>query len=266
MSVDATASGQLYVQVDGDGPATMLLLHGMGATGAVWRGVLAALDGRWSGRVVVCDLPGHGASARLEDYSPSAVAATLARGLSGAGPCVVAGHSYGGYLALLLASGQYGLDVTAAVATGVKVTWTVDELERAATFVARPVSSFDSSVDAEARYRKVAGLTEDVTGDNENLARGVMMIDRRFRLSHDPRSAVVGAPDMIKALREASAPVLLSRGVTDPMVSRDELLELAPVATDIPGGGHNIHVQNPQAFVDHLVGFVTLLALGQGFR
>ena len=127
-----TASGPLYVQVDGDGSATLLLLHGMGATGAVWRGVVAALAGRWAGRVVVCDLPGHGASARLEDYSPAAVATALARELSGDGPMVVAGHSYGGYLALLLASGQYGLDVTAGVATGVKVNWTADELERAA--------------------------------------------------------------------------------------------------------------------------------------
>ena len=207
---------------------------------------------------MVCDLPGHGASARLEDYSPPAVAAALARELSGDGPIVVAGHSYGGYLALLLASGQYGLDVTAGVATGVKVNWTADELERAATFAARPASWFDSFADAEARYRKVAGLTEDVTGDTEDLARGVVMIDGRFRLSHDPRSAGVGAPDMVSALHAASAPVLLSRGVADPMVSREELLALAPVAVDIPGGGHNIHVQQPQAFVDHLLDFVTV--------
>ena len=198
MSGDATASGPLYVQVDGDGSAALLLLHGMGATGAVWRGVVAALDWALGRTVVVCDLPGHGASARLEDYSPAAVAAALARGLSGAGPMVVAGHSYGGYLALLLASGHYGLDVTAGVATGVKVNWTPDELERAATFAARPASWFDSFADAEARYRKVAGLTDDVTGNTEDLARGVMMIDGRFRLSHDPRSAGVGAPDMVE--------------------------------------------------------------------
>ena len=253
-----TASGQLYVRVDGDGPATMLLLHGMGATGAVWRRVVAALDGRWSGGVMVCDLPGHGASARLEDYAPPAVAAAVAGELSGAGPVVVAGHSYGGYLALLLASGRYGLDVTAGVATGIKVNWSADELERAATFAARPPSWFNSAADAEARYCKVAGLTEEVTGDSEDLARGVVMIDGRFRLSHDPRSGGVGAPDVVSALDAASAPVLLSRGVADPMVSRDELLALAPVAVDIPGGGHNIHVQNPQAYVDHLLDFITV--------
>jgi pimeloyl-ACP methyl ester carboxylesterase len=263
MSGDATASGPLYVRVDGDGSAALLLLHGMGATGAVWRGVVAALAGRWAGRVVVCDLPGHGASARLEDYSPAAVATALARGLSGGGPMVVAGHSYGGDLALLLASGHYGLDVTAGMATGVKVNWTPDELDRAATFAARPASWFDSFADAEARYRKVAGLTDDVTNNPEDLARGVVLVDGRFCLSHDPRSAGVGAPDMASALHAASAPVLLSRGVADPMVSREELLALAPVAIDIPGGGHSIHVQHPKAFVDHLLDFVTVArALG----
>ena len=51
------------------------------------------------------------------------------------------------------------------------------------------------------------------------------------------------------------------------MVSREELLALAPVAIDIPGGGHNIHVQHPQAFVDHLLDFVTVTgALGNVSR
>lgn len=257
MSDAAAGSGPLYVEVHGEGPATMLLLHGMGATGAVWRGVVAELGVCWAGRVMVCDLPGHGASARLDDYSFGAVAATLARAVSANGPVVVVGHSFGGYVALLLASGEYGLEVTAAVATGVKVNWTVDELERAASFAARPPSWFESFAEAQARYRKVAGLTEDVTAETADLARGVIEIDGRSRLSQDPRSAGVGAPDMTYALDRAASRTLLSRGAADPMVSREELRAIAPGAIDIPGGGHNIHVQRPQAFVDHLLAFVT---------
>ena len=256
MTGDAVASGPLHVEVHGDGPTTMLLLHGMGATGAVWRGVVAALEGRWAGPVVVCDLPGHGASAALDDYAPPAVAATLARELPTGRPVVVTGHSYGGYLALLLASGRYGLDVAAVVAIGVKVNWTADELERTAVFAARAPGWFDTAGEAEARYRKVAGLTEDVTADAGDLARGVVMVDGRFRLSHDPRSASLGAPDMAGALDGAAAPVLLGRGVADPMVTREELLAWTPDAVDLPGGGHNIHVQQPRVVVDHVLDFV----------
>ena len=257
MSGEVAGSGPLYVEVHGEGPATMLLLHGMGATGAVWRGVVAELGGCWAGRVIVCDLPGHGASARLDDYSFAGVAATLARAVSALGRVVVVGHSFGGYLALLLASGHYDLEVSAAVATGVKVNWTVDELERAASFAARPPSWFESFAEAQARYRKVAGLTEDVTSDTADLARGVIEIDGRFRLSQDPRSAGVGAPEMASAVSAAASPTLLSRGGADPMVSGEELWAIAPGAIDIPGGGHNIHVQRPQAFVDHVLAFVT---------
>ncbi len=233
----------------------MLLLHGMGATGAVWRRVVEVLRPRWSGRLVVCDLPGHGASGALEDYSPPVVAADVARAVPADGPVVIVGHSFGGYLAVLLASDQHELDVKAVVATGVKVSWTADELDRAASFASRPPTWFDSFGEAEARYRRVAGLTEDVTHDSADLARGVVEVEGRFRLSHDPRSAAVSAPDMATALEEASAPTLLSRGETDPMVSRGELLTYSSDVVDIPGGGHNIHVEQPQAFVDHVLAF-----------
>ena len=203
----------------------------------------------------MCDLPGHGASSPLEDYSPPVVAAAVARAVPADGPVVIVGHSFGGYVAVLLASDPDGLDVRAAVATGVKVSWTADELDRVAAFASRPPSWFDSFAEAEARYRRVAGLTEDVTHDIEDLSRGVVEIEGRFRLSHDPLSAAVGPPDMTTALEATSAPTLLSRGETDPMVSRDELLTFSADAVDIPGGGHNVHVQQPQAFVEHVLAF-----------
>ena len=233
----------------------MLLLHGMGATGAVWRRVVDELHRRWSGRVVVCDLPGHGASGPREDYSPPLVAADVADAVPRDGPVVIVGHSFGGYLAVLLASNEHRLDVRAVVATGVKVTWTAEELDRAASFASRPPTWFDSYAEAEARYRKVAGLTDDVTQNIGDLARGVLEVDGHFRLSNDPRSAAVGAPDMAIALDAASAPTLLSRGATDPVVSREELLTFSIDAVDVPGGGHNIHVEQPQMFVDHVLTF-----------
>jgi pimeloyl-ACP methyl ester carboxylesterase len=244
----------------------MLLLHGMGATGAVWRRVVDVLRTRWSGRLVVCDLPGHGASSPLEDYSPPVVAAAVARAVPAHGPVMIVGHSFGGYLAILLASDPDGLDVSAVVATGVKVGWTSDELDRAAAFASRPPSWFDSFAEAEARYRKAAGLTEDVTRDIEDLARGVVEVEGRFRLSHDPRSAAVSAPDMATAVEATLAPTLLSRGEADRMVSRDELLTFSPDAVDIPGGGHNIHVQHPQAFAEHVLAFEMRAAAASGAR
>jgi pimeloyl-ACP methyl ester carboxylesterase len=53
----------------------LLLLHGLGATGAVWDGLGALLPDHWPGPWVAPDLPGHGRSAPLARYSFGALAA-----------------------------------------------------------------------------------------------------------------------------------------------------------------------------------------------
>jgi pimeloyl-ACP methyl ester carboxylesterase len=42
-------------------------------------------------------------------------------------------------------------------------------------------------------------------------------------------------------------PVVLARGEHDAMVSAAELAELVPAPVDLPGLGHNAHVQDPAA-------------------
>ena len=68
----------IWLERGGRGAPDYLLLHGLGATGAVWHGVCAALDERAAGSWIVCDLPGHGDSDTLADYSIGALAAVIA--------------------------------------------------------------------------------------------------------------------------------------------------------------------------------------------
>ena len=104
----------MHVEAFGAGSQVMLLLHGMGATGAVWRRVVAALDGAWDGSIVICDLPGHGASAPLTEYSYDSVAAAVAGCVPAHQRLIVAGHSFGGLLALTFAA-EYPQDVAGVV-------------------------------------------------------------------------------------------------------------------------------------------------------
>ena len=62
----------------GTGVPTLLLIHGMGATGDVWDGVQTLLPGRWPGRWLVPDLPGHGGSQPLDQYTFDALTAAVA--------------------------------------------------------------------------------------------------------------------------------------------------------------------------------------------
>src|SRR5262245_35268922 len=94
----------------------LILLHGLGATGDVWRGWAPVLDERWSGRWVAPDLPGHGRSPYLSSYGFDALASGVASRLTGTAgivsgaPTVIVGHSLGGVVGLVLARGGFGLD------------------------------------------------------------------------------------------------------------------------------------------------------------
>ena len=67
---------------DGSAPA-LVLLHGWGFSGAVWKPVIRGLRARgYAGRIHAPDLPGHGAAGGGDELAdPDAVAAQLAAGL-----------------------------------------------------------------------------------------------------------------------------------------------------------------------------------------
>src|SRR5918995_4686154 len=90
----------LHLHVVGEGEPQLLLLHGLGATGDVWAGMLVTAGEHWPGRVVAPDLPGHGDSPPLERYSFDALGEAVARVVDAAAEVVVLGHSLGGVLAL----------------------------------------------------------------------------------------------------------------------------------------------------------------------
>jgi pimeloyl-ACP methyl ester carboxylesterase len=220
-----------------DGPA-VLLLHGLGATSEVWDGVVAALGERaW----VAPDLPGHGGSAPLPEYTFAAVADAVA-GLVEESGTVVLGHSFGGVIGLHLARRP---GVRAVVGLGIKVAWTSEELERAAVLAAREPALFDTRDEAVARHLRVAGLTGLV--DPSTVDAGVVRSGGQWRTALDPRAFGVGEPGVAALLAASPVPVVLARGEHDAMVSSDQLHALAPDAVDLPGLGHNAHVEDPAA-------------------
>lgn len=216
----------------------MLLLHGLGATSDVWDGVATALGERaW----VAPDLPGHGGSAPLPEYTYTAVAETVAELVEPAGT-VVLGHSFGGVIGLHLA-GCAG--VLGVVGLGIKVAWSVEELDRAAALAARPPALYDTRDEAVARHLRVAGLTG--LGAPATAEAGVVESGGQWRTALDPRAFGVGEPGAAALLAASPVPVVLARGEYDAMVSGEQLRALTPDAVDLPGLGHNAHVEDPAA-------------------
>jgi pimeloyl-ACP methyl ester carboxylesterase len=226
----------------------MLLLHGLGATGGVWRGLTGAYDGP----ALAPDLPGHGTADWTTTYSfaghAEAVLPLLERFDA---PVPVLGHSMGGVVALELAR-LAPARVERVVALGVKVSWPPEDAARAMAVAERPVATYDTRAEAVDRFLRVSGLGGLVDADDPVIADAV--VDREaagegsgWRLAQDPRTFGVGVPDITGLLASVSCPVVLARGEHDPMVSHDDLAALVADPVTLSSLGHNAHVEDPAA-------------------
>ena len=237
---------QLRVQQGGSGEPLLVLLHGLGATGDVWSSWQPLLAGRWPGRWVAPDLPGHGGSPPLAAYTFDGFAAAVAGSVPFGDRVVVLGHSLGGVIGLALASGGFDVPVQAVIGLGIKVHWTEEDLARAQAVANRPLAWYASRDEAAARYLRVSGLAGLLPPDDPGVQAGLREQDGQWRLAMDPAAFAVGAPDMAGLLARSEAPVTLARGEHDPMNTDEQLARLGTPSITLPGVGHNAHVENPE--------------------
>jgi pimeloyl-ACP methyl ester carboxylesterase len=236
----------LRVRGGGEGDPLLLLLHGLGATGDVWSEWWPVLAHGWPGRWLAPDLPGHGGSAALPEYTFDALAEAVSPLLEPGSRTVVLGHSLGGVVALALAARS---SVAAVVGLGIKVAWDDEELARAQALARRPVAWFGSRDEALARHLRVSGLAGLLDKDDPAVREGIREQDGQWRLALDPRAFGVGAPDMAGLVARSSARVSLARGEHDPMNTDEQLGRLGVPVVTLPGLGHNAHVESPQQCV-----------------
>ena len=217
----------------------LVLLHGLGANGRVWDA--------WPQPRFAPDLPGHGSAPGLPSYSFGEMAAAVAESLEVRRDLVVLGHSLGGVIALELANGTYGVDVSRVVALGVKVSWSEDDLGRAAALAQKPVAWFADRAEAAARFLRVSGLQGLVDPADAVVDHGLREVNGQWRLAMDPGTFGVGAPDMAKLIAASKAEVILARGERDPMNTNAELHALHDQVVPLTGLGHNAQIEDPEA-------------------
>jgi pimeloyl-ACP methyl ester carboxylesterase len=240
----------------GSGEPVLVLLHGLGATGDVWNGWRPLLARQWPGRWLAPDLPGHGGSRPLSEYTFNNLAEAVAGNIGPGVRAVVLGHSLGGVVALALASGRFAVRVQAVIGLGIKVVWSAEDLAKAQAAAARSPAWFGSREEAAARYLRVSGLAGLLPADDPAVAAGLREQDRKWRLAMDPGAFAVGAPDMAQLVALSQAPVILARGEHDPMNTDQQLAGLGAPTVTLPGLGHNAHVESPELAIALLLGHV----------
>jgi pimeloyl-ACP methyl ester carboxylesterase len=241
-----TSRGIAYA-TGGSGGPLLLLLHGLGATGAVWTRLLAQFQDAWPGRWAAPDLRGHGLSLTGAPYGFGVHAADMAELAAEleAPSVTVLGHSFGGVVGAVLGGGWYGVTVDRVIGLGVKIDWTDDEISRAQAMSRRPPQVFGSATEAADRHLKLAGL-RDLVDPAEPVARaGVKVVDGGWIAALDPRAFGAVGPPVETVLSRCAAPLRLAAGATDPMVGLDAMRRVDPDAVLIEDAGHNTHYETP---------------------
>jgi len=242
----------LWHEKGGAGAPAILLLHGLGATAAVWKGVEHVLQERGIGRWIAPDLSGHGLSAPQSRYSIGSLASELAGLIQDEPEVYIVGHSLGAYLALALASGWFGVEAHGVVGLGPKIAWPEADVQGARELAARPVRWYPTAEEAWNRYRRVSGIDLASAPEEKWLRHGITQAEQGWRLSQDPRTfEVAGAPFASLAASARSA-LVLARGEHDAMVSNAELQLHCQDTHEIATAGHNAHVEKPAEIVSLL--------------
>ena len=239
----------IYYEIHGSGPP-LLLTHGYSSTSEMWHGQIEALSKHH--KLVLWDMRGHGRSDYPDDpaaYSEALTVADMAALLDqvGAKSAIVGGLSLGGYMSLafyrahpdrvrallIIDTGPGFKKDEAREAWNKRAHETGDRFEREGLGALKSASRERSGVS----HRDASGLAR--------AARG-MLTQRDARV--------------IESLPDIKVPSLVVVGADDTpfLAASDYMAAKIPGAAKvvIPGGGHAVNIDQPQAFIDAVLPFL----------
>ena len=232
----------IYVEEHGTGGDVLMLIHGLGTNGATWDPFIEIALREWNGKIVVPDLRGHGRSAHFETYSYGAMAADLGALVKDANTVDIIGHSLGGALGALLASGWFGPRINRVLALSVKVNWSLEEITKAQEIAKGKTRIMANREEALERYFKMSGLLGYGGKLQRSGAAGIVENDGGFRLACDQAifgSAAMGVPNILKLAR---CPLKLATGENDPLAPPDDFSPLGLDVRTVSGAGHHLPI------------------------
>jgi pimeloyl-ACP methyl ester carboxylesterase len=253
----------IHLYVGGSGPP-VVLLHGLGGSAANWVQVFPGLVVRH--RVIAIDLPGHGGSAAPPrgtgvDGFAAAVAAALEA--ERVGPAVVAGHSFGGHVAVRLALQHPELVSGLLLVAAAGVSTSRRTARRYVTLVtrlrpARRVQPLARRFGTRPGFRR-AVLAPWFVSDAEALTQAAvrgLFRDTREHRGVDVAGAAMTRDDLRREIAGVDRPAIVLWGARDLQLPVEDGIELArrlgaPLRI-VADCGHLVPAERPEAIVDAL--------------
>jgi pimeloyl-ACP methyl ester carboxylesterase len=232
----------------GEGPA-VVLLHGLTCNAAYWLRVIPLLSGL---RVIAVDFGGHGLSERRDSYRYDEYERDLLSVLDelGLDRVTVAGHSLGGYVALLAATRTDRIG--AVVAIDVKSDWTAADAElatRSRGAVQRVESDRDRLLDRLERTLQPVILASD---ELELFAeRSLEPVANGWRFRWDRRVLATEPVDPFAFLPDVHCTIGVMAGVeSDVMPPKSAQSFTAAISGAtlelVDGVGHHVELEAPE--------------------
>src|ERR1700750_1102933 len=240
---------KIYYEVHGDGPP-LILTHGYSSTSAMWKGQVEALSKHH--RLILWDMRGHGRSDYPEDpnaYSEALTVGDIAALLDvvGAQKAIVGGLSLGGYMSLAFYR-AHPERVAALLIIDTGPGFKNDD--------ARDVWN-KRALDTAERFERdgldvLKGASRERSPVNHRDATGLVRAARGMLTQRDAR--------VIEVLPDIKVPSLVVVGADDTpfLAASDYMAAKIPGAAKvvIPGGGHAVNIDQPQAFIDAVLSFL----------
>jgi len=261
--LEPRALGPLRYHVGGEGDP-LLLLHGLAGSAANWIEVLPELVRRY--RVLALDLPGHAGAPPLQrgastgDFARAAAAVLEAEAGVAA---LVAGHSFGGLIALRLARSRPELVRGLLLASPAGIA-SATRAAQAAVLVSatirpgRMVSPWRHRLAGRAWYRRALfrpWFVADAVALGPRAVHGLLAAQGEHR---DPRVAAraLVADDPRQDLEGVTCPAIVLWGAGDRQLPLRDAFEYARRLRArlrlVADCGHLVIVERPRAFVDAL--------------
>ena len=232
----------LWVEQMGEAGEVLVLIHGLGANGAVWDPLLALAAREWPGRILIPDLRGHGRSKHDENYSFGTLSSDIAELLGATDKVSIIGHSLGGVLGAFLGTGWFGIDVELVLALSVKMKWSKEEIDKGRSVARNPVKWLSTRNEALDRYMKVSGLAGIGPDMSRSANAGIVEHEGRYRLAIDQGifgSAALGVGAIMNTI---ACGLTLATGANDSVAPASDILAAGFDPIVIDKAGHNAHV------------------------
>lgn len=255
--------GSLHYHVGGAGEP-LLLVHGLAGSSGNWCEVLPHLVERY--RVIAVDLPGHGRSGALPRGSTTtdfAASAATVLDAEGVGAALVAGHSFGGLVALRLAQQRPELvrGLLLASPAGIASSTRAAQAVVLATATVRPgraVAGLRHRFAERSWYRRAVfrpWFVSDAVALSGRATHGLLAAQRQHVDTKTAGRAMV-ADDPREELAELDCPVVVIWGARDMQLPLEDAFEYARRLRArlrlVADCGHLVIVERPHAVLDAL--------------